>query len=170
MAVCRSLGAGSEGRISTAQDDIAATRGASDDADAVGCHVSGLAELTLEAADLDAAEAFYRQALGLPLLDRKPDRVWLAVGRRTRLGLWSPGVKEYGDRGGRHVHFAFSAPPGQLDRLAARLEKQGVQVRGPVVHDGGDRSIYFKDPAGNVVEVWDFLERGDGARDGVHAL
>jgi catechol-2,3-dioxygenase len=43
-------------------------------------------------------------------------------------------------------------------------------VRGPVEHPGGDRSIYVDDPAGNVVEVWDFFQREGGAREGVEAL
>ncbi|HKP90331.1 MAG TPA: VOC family protein, partial [Thermoleophilaceae bacterium] len=72
--------------------------------------------------------------------------------------------------GGRHVHFALSAAPGQLDALVGRLREYGAEVRGPEEHDGGDRSIYVEDPEGNVVEVWDFFERGDGARDGVTAL
>ena len=132
--------------------------------------VSEIVELTLEAPDLRAAEHFYRTFLGLELLSRGDDRIWLAVGERTRLGLWSPGAKEFGDRGGRHVHFAFSAPPDQVDALADRLRAAEVQVRGPVDHAGGDRSVYFADPAGNLVEVWDFLERGDGALEGVRAL
>ena len=41
---------------------------------------------------------------------------------------------------------------------------------GPVEHDGGDLSLYFEDPGGNVVEVWDYFEEGDGARQGVAAL
>ena len=36
--------------------------------------------------------------------------------------------------------------------------------------DGFDRSIYVEDPEGNVVEVWDFFHRGEGARDGTHAF
>ncbi|MFL5860805.1 MAG: VOC family protein [Solirubrobacteraceae bacterium] len=134
------------------------------------CPISGVAELTLEASDLGAAEHFYRRLLGLELLSRQDDRVWLAVGTRTRLGLWSPGRKEFGDRGGRHVHFALAAKPEELERLALRLRTAGVAVRGPIVHDGGDRSIYFEDPAGNVVEAWDFLERERGVEDGVRAL
>jgi catechol 2,3-dioxygenase len=132
--------------------------------------VSGLAELTLETTDLAAMERFYREVVGLAPLSREDDRVWLAVGERSRLGLWTPGDKEFGDRGGRHVHFALSATPGRLDALAARLSERGVSVRGPVRHKGGDRSIYFADPAGNVVEAWDFMERGEGAREGVAAL
>jgi catechol-2,3-dioxygenase len=126
--------------------------------------------LTLETPDLATAEWFYRRLLGLEVLSRKSDRVWLAVGERTRLGLWSPGKKEFGDRGGAHVHFAFSAAPGELERLASRLRLGGVRVHGPVVHEGGDHSIYFEDPAANVVEVWDFLERSRGKREGVGAL
>ena len=34
------------------------------------------------------------------------------------------------------------------------------EVEGPVEHDGGDRSVYFFDPAGNGVEIWDFFEDG----------
>jgi catechol-2,3-dioxygenase len=132
--------------------------------------LAGLAELTLETVDLGEMERFYRVVLGLRVLSRDPDRVWMAVGRRTRLGLWSPGAKEFGDRGGRHVHFAFSAEPGALDDLVERLRPRAVAVDGPVQHPGGDRSIYFRDPAGNLVEAWDFLERGEGARDGVGAL
>jgi catechol-2,3-dioxygenase len=132
--------------------------------------VSGLAELTLQAEDMAAMEQFYTGVVGLEVLDRQDDRIWLAVGEDTRLGLWSPGRKEFGDEGGRHVHFAFSASPGRLDALAGQLRDAGVEVRGPVEHDGGDRSIYFRDPAGNVVEAWDFFEHGEGAREGVEAL
>jgi catechol-2,3-dioxygenase len=132
--------------------------------------VAGLAELTLETDELARMERFYGSTLGLPVLSRDCDRVWLAVDERTRLGLWSPGTKEFGDRGGRHVHFAFSTSRGRLDQLTERLTGSGVQVRGPVEHPGGDRSIYFEDPAGNVVEAWDFFAHGAGARDGVEAL
>ena len=55
-------------------------------------------------------------------------------------------------------------------RRLDRLREHGVAVRGPVEHPGGDRSIYFEDPAGNLVEAWDFFDHGAGARDGVEAL
>ena len=92
------------------------------------------------------------------MLAREDDRIWLAAGEHARLGLWTPGEKEFGDEGGRHVHFAFSAAPGRLDALAERLRAHGADVRGPDEHDGGDRSLYVEDPEGNIVEVWDFFE------------
>jgi len=120
----------------------------------------GICELTLEARDMPALERFYVEAFGLSVLAREDDRIWLAAGPHARLGLWAPGAKEFGDEGGRHVHFAFSAAPGRLDALRERLERTGAGVRGPVEHPGGDRSIYVEDPEGNVVEVWDYFGRG----------
>jgi catechol-2,3-dioxygenase len=110
---------------------------------------------------MPALEGFYRR-LGLSVLAREPDRVWLAAGERARLGLWSPGAKEHADRGGRHVHFALSAGRGTLERLTLELRDAGIAVEGPVEHDGGDRSIYVSDPEGNRVELWDFFRDGDG--------
>jgi catechol-2,3-dioxygenase len=132
--------------------------------------LNGFAELTLEARDLRRLERFYVEALGLRPLSRDDDRIWLAAGPAARLGIWSPGEKEFGDEGGRHVHFAFAADPGTLDDLAGRLRAQGATLSGPHEHEGGDRSIYLEDPEGNVVEIWDFFERGEGARRGVAAL
>ena len=119
----------------------------------------GFAELTLETRDPRGLERFYTEAFGLEVLAREDDRTWLAAGRHARLGLWTPGEKEFDDEGGRHVHFAFSAAPGRLDALVERLRGHGAAVRGPVEHDGGDRSIYVEDPEGNVVEVWDYFGR-----------
>ena len=132
--------------------------------------LNGFAELTLEARDMGRLERFYVEALGLEPLSREDDRIWLAAGPDARLGLWAPGEKEFGDEGGRHVHFAFAATPGALESLAGRLRDHGARVYGPHRHAGGDRSIYVEDPEGNVVEVWDFFERGEGASEGVGAL
>jgi catechol-2,3-dioxygenase len=118
--------------------------------------INGLCELVLETNDLPRLERFY-VALGLEVLSREPDRVWLAVGPNSRLGLWTSGEKEHRDRGGRHVHFALSVETEELSRLRGTLERHDTRLEGPVEHEGGDRSLYFFDPAGNRVELWDFF-------------
>jgi hypothetical protein len=35
--------------------------------------------------------------------------------------------------------------------------------------EGGDRSLHIEDPKGNVVELWDFFEDGNGAHAGIDA-
>jgi catechol-2,3-dioxygenase len=131
--------------------------------------VAGICELVLETDDIEGLTSFYR-ALGLRLLAEEEDRVWLSVGGRCRLGIWSPGEKEYSDRGGRHVHFALSVDQDRLEELSEDLRERGIEVEGPIAHEGGDRSVYFFDPAGNRVELWDFFRDGDGAEHGVMAL
>jgi catechol-2,3-dioxygenase len=115
-------------------------------------------------------ERFYLEVLQLPELAREPDRTWIALGERTRLGLWTRGPKEYGDEGGRHVHFALAVARRALPELADRLRAAGARVDGPHEHEGGDRSLYTEDPEGNVVELWDYFVDGDGARGGVSGL
>lgn len=131
--------------------------------------LAGICELVLETDDVEGLARFYRE-LGLEPISAEGDRAWLAAGERCRLGIWPPGEKEHSDRGGRHVHFALSVDHDRLDELSQGLRERGVEVDGPVEHDGGDRSVYFFDPAGNRVELWDFFRDGDGAEDGVMAL
>ena len=130
---------------------------------------SGICELVLETDDVEGLRRFYRD-LGLEPLLEEEGRVWLAAGKNCRLGIWPPGEKEHSDRGGRHVHFALSVGSGKIDSVSESLRARGVEVEGPAEHEGGDRSAYFFDPAGNRVELWDFFRDGDGAEDGVMAL
>jgi catechol-2,3-dioxygenase len=126
--------------------------------------LKGICELVLESSEPERMVAFYER-LGLPVLAREADRIWLEVDEGTRIGIWSPGEKEHRDRGGRHVHFALSVDVGTLDSLLIHLREAGAEVEGPITHDGGDRSIYLSDPEGNRVEIWDYFERyndGDG--------
>ncbi|MCW2999274.1 MAG: hypothetical protein JWN65_2823 [Solirubrobacterales bacterium] len=127
--------------------------------------VTGFAELTLQGRQLAVLERFYVDVVGLPVLAREDDRIWLGVGERSRLGLWAPGEKEFGDEGGAHVHFALSVDGDALDDLAGRLRGSGHECRGPVEHDGGDRSLYWTDPEGNVGEAWDLFCDGGTVAD-----
>ena len=100
-----------------------------------GIPVTGVSELVLEVADLEAAERFYAGLLGLPVVERWPAReaIWLMAGDRTRIGLWRPQVGMFGGRGGVHVHFALHVPADAFDDAVA---------------------AYLDDPDGNVVELW----------------
>jgi catechol-2,3-dioxygenase len=132
--------------------------------------IAGICELTLQARDLSGLARFYQAALGCEMISEEGDRIWLSCGPRARLGIWAPGAKEFGDRGGLHVHFAVSASPGRLDAVVEHWRALGLAFHGPVAHPGADRSVYLEDPEGNVLEVWDFFEHGAGAAHGVDAL
>ena len=122
--------------------------------------VEGFAEVTLASREPERLSDFYQDVFGMRRLADEPDRVWLAAGRTARLGIWLPGEKEFGDRGGEHVHFALSVAPEALPELVMRARARGVACEGPVEHEGGDRSLYLTDPEGNRVEAWDVFARG----------
>ena len=97
---------------------------------AMGIPVTGVSELVLEVVDLEAAEAFYAGLLGLPVVERWPDRdaIWLMAGDRTRIGLWRPQVGLEQGRGGVHVHFAMHIAEADYDAAVAELRAKGAEV------------------------------------------
>ena len=121
-----------------------------------GLPVTGVSELVLEVVDLEAAEEFYAGVLGLPVVERWPDReaVWVMAGPGTRLGLWRPQVGLAGGRGGLHVHFALNIAEADYDAAVERLRSHGQSVQEIQFSDERGRSAYVDDPDGNVVEIW----------------
>jgi catechol 2,3-dioxygenase-like lactoylglutathione lyase family enzyme len=117
--------------------------------------VTGVSELVLEVVDLEAAERFYAGVLGLPVVERWPEReaIWVMAGDRTRIGLWRPQVGLHGGRGGIHVHFAMHIPADRYEAAVAHLRGQGQQVIEQGFNNRG-RAAYVDDPDGNVVELW----------------
>jgi catechol-2,3-dioxygenase len=122
-----------------------------------GIPVTGVSELVLEVVDLEASEAFYAGALGLPVVERWPEReaIWVMAGDRTRIGLWRPQVGLAGGRGGIHVHYAMHLAEEHYDAAVARLHERGLEVQEQTFGGyAGSRALYVDDPDGNVVELW----------------
>jgi catechol 2,3-dioxygenase-like lactoylglutathione lyase family enzyme len=121
-----------------------------------GVPVTGVSELVLEVADLDLAEGFYSGVLGLPVVERWPDRgaVWVMAGDRTRIGLWLPQVGLAGGRGGLHVHFAMKIGEEDFDAAVETIRSRGEGVEVIAFGTTHGRAAYVSDPDGNVVELW----------------
>jgi catechol 2,3-dioxygenase-like lactoylglutathione lyase family enzyme len=117
--------------------------------------VTGVSELVLEVADLESAECFYSEVLGLPVVERWPQRdaIWVMAGEGTRIGLWKPQVGLFGSRGGVHVHFAMKIDEADFDAAVERLRAQGQEVE-QIEFDGAGRSCYVTDPDDHLVELW----------------
>ena len=122
--------------------------------------VNGVCELVLEQNDLAAAESFYVEGLGFPVVERwhrNGEAVWVMAGDRTRIGLWRPQLGLGGGRGGVHVHYAMGLSPEAYDAVVERLRSRGHEV---LDHDhskyghGRGRAAYVTDPGGHVVEFW----------------
>jgi catechol 2,3-dioxygenase-like lactoylglutathione lyase family enzyme len=113
--------------------------------------------------DLGAAEAFYEGVLGLERIGRVPGRhVFYRAGAGVLL-VFNPAATEvvdpksplpvpaHGARGPGHL--CFAAEPLGIEAWRERLVADGVVVEAEVSWPNGARSFYFRDPAGNSLEV-----------------
>ena len=120
----------------------------------------GFAELDARDPRPALLERFYVEALGLACCAREDDRVWLAAGAARpawALDAGREGVRRRG-RAARALRVLGRAGPARRARRASRPAAR--RSAGPRSTTGGDRSLYVEDPEGNVVELWDFFERG----------
>ncbi len=116
-------------------------------------------EACVYADDLVAAERFYTGVLGLEVVARVAERhVFFRCGgrvflvfdaRRTREG--GGGIPGHGAEGPGHVCFAMRA--GEVDAWRRRLADLGIEIESDYRWPSGGRSLYFRDPAGNSVEL-----------------
>jgi len=116
-------------------------------------------ETVLYAGDLVAAERFYSDVLGLERLNRTELMLVLRYGPQGVLLIFDPkqssvpgrAVPSHGTSGAGHV--AFLTEPTSLAGWRRRLLDRGVEIEQEVEWESGGLSIYFRDPAGNSVEL-----------------
>jgi catechol 2,3-dioxygenase-like lactoylglutathione lyase family enzyme len=120
--------------------------------------IERIVETGMYADNLAAAETFYHDVLGLEVIGREAGRsVFFRVGASSVLLVFNPATTLRGDRLPSHGtrgpgHFAFGVRDG-LEAWKERLAARGVAVEQEVAWPRGGRSIYFRDPAGNSVEI-----------------
>jgi catechol 2,3-dioxygenase-like lactoylglutathione lyase family enzyme len=121
--------------------------------------VRGILETCLYADDLQATENFYRTILGLEVIARLEGRhVFFQCGNRVFLVFNPAKTREigtnfppHGARGPGHV--AFAATMSELPAWRAFLIQNGVMIESEVTWPKGGCSLYFRDPAGNSIEL-----------------
>lgn len=129
---------------------------------------AAILETVLYATNLDGARTFYEDVMGLELYSELAGRqVFFKLGRGMLL-IFDPDatatppkpgalpVPPHGARGPGHVCFSATAP--EIDAWRAHLEAKGVAIESDFLWPNRDeakrgRSIYFRDPAGNSVEI-----------------
>ena len=115
-------------------------------------------ETVLYAENLAGAEQFYRDAVGLEVIGRGDLAVVFRCGGGVLLifdprksGAPGRDVPSHGTSGDGHI--AFAAKREDFDAWREQLRNAGISVEREVDWEEGGRSIYFRDPAGNVVEL-----------------
>lgn len=116
-------------------------------------------ETCLYVDNLDAAEPYYQTVLGLELYAKVPGRhVFFRCGDGMFL-LFDPRTTSqpsgafptHGSYGPGHA--AFAVTPRDLPAWREQLRQHGVAIEREVTWPNGGQSIYFRDPAGNILEL-----------------
>ncbi len=107
--------------------------------------------------DIPPMKRFYRDVMRLPIYSESADWVEFRAGS-TLLALRRRG-REYDGPPGRadsaSVQLAFRVPPGEVDHCYAELERADVVILDlPKNQDWGHRTLFFRDPEANVLEIY----------------
>jgi lactoylglutathione lyase len=110
------------------------------------------------ARDMPAMRHFYETVMEFPLLRTLSDR-WIEY----RVGANTLALTTHGGRfddppppqGVLSLQLAFRVPPQAVADCAAALDAKGVELVSPLTdHPWGHRTIFFRDPDGNVLEIF----------------
>jgi catechol 2,3-dioxygenase-like lactoylglutathione lyase family enzyme len=126
--------------------------------------VKAVLESCLYGDDLEAAEVFYTEVLGLEVYKKTPGRHVFFQLEKGMFLFFNPErtrqippadakfrVPAHGVAG--EGHLAFSMDAKDYDHWKNRLIGNGVEIESEVDWPAGGRSIYFRDPAGNSLEL-----------------
>ncbi len=122
-------------------------------------NILSVVETAIYVTDLDLTEAFYREVLGLAVIAKEPGRhVFFRVGASNVLLAFLAEATLLGDHLPSHGakgpgHFALGIAADELDAWKQRLQDNCVGIGKEMDWPRGGKSIYFRDPAGNSVEL-----------------
>jgi len=114
--------------------------------------IRGLYEVAIPVRQIQKAETFYRDVLGLEVGLRDDRRNWVFLRAGGAAGMV---VLQERDAEFPSCHLAFTVSPTDLERAVTILREHGVPARGPISHDWiPGQSVYFEDPDGHELELF----------------
>ena len=121
--------------------------------------IQAIIETAIYVDDLQATETFYGTVLGLRVMGKEPGRhVFFQVGEASVLRAFLAETTLKGDQLPPHGatgsgHFALGIEAETVDAWRKLLQGHGVTIEKEVEWPRGGKSLYFRDPARNSVEL-----------------
>jgi len=121
--------------------------------------IKAITETAIYVDDLDAAEDFYQRILGLRIMGKEAGRhVFFQVGEASVLLAFVAEATLRGDQLPPHGargpgHFALGIEAESFDSWKKLLRGYAVSIEKEVEWPKGGKSLYFRDSAGNSVEL-----------------
>ncbi len=126
--------------------------------------VKAILETCLYATDLNEMEVFYKNVLGLEPFSKEEDRYLFYRCGAGVLLIFNPekssvqkieyngdSIPPHGSKGEGHI--CFKIKDSEIPAWREWLLEKGVVIESEVTWRSGDKSIYFRDPTGNCLEV-----------------
>jgi catechol 2,3-dioxygenase-like lactoylglutathione lyase family enzyme len=124
--------------------------------------IRGIVETCINVSDMRRARQFYESLFGFEVMEHSDRFCAFRVGPGVLL-LFTQGAADQpmAVTGGvipphntlGAAHFAFAVSPEELEIWGTRLSERGIKVESEVVWTRGGRSLYFRDPDDNLVEL-----------------
>jgi len=116
----------------------------------------GFNHMTLPFRDIQEGKRFFLEVLGAEFVFELPDHVTVRLGG-AEVGM---GRQPYGSTPpeAEYPHYTVLVKPADLPALKQRLEQYGVPTHDIWTRNGTDAAMYFRDPSGNLWEL--YCERG----------
>jgi len=124
--------------------------------------IRGIVETCINVSDMGRARRFYDSVFGFEVMAHDERVCAFRVGSDVLLLFTegssnSPITVSGGVIPAHHTigagHFAFAVSTHELEAWRARLQQHGIKLESEVQWDRGGKSIYFRDPDGNLVEL-----------------
>jgi len=121
-------------------------------------HIRQLDYTVIYTRDLQAMRHFYEKVMEFPVINVLSES-WIEFG----VGANRLALTVYGGRfsdvapppGNLCLQLAFRVPPPEVAKCAELLESRGVKMVLPVTdHPFGHRTVFFRDPDGNILEIY----------------
>lgn len=105
--------------------------------------------------DMTAMRRFYEDVLGFPLLREFTGWFEYGIGSNTLARPTRTARDAPVPNGSAALQLAFKVSPPQVDACADELVRKGVALLSPPTDQPfGHRTVFFRDPDGNLLEVY----------------
>src|SRR5581483_3279563 len=120
----------------------------------------GVLHFTIPVKDLDRAEKFYTEIMGMRKVRRNKHMVFLCAGEDPFVCTYSEKPVDPNPEKGTAIHHAFRVTPEEYDKAKKFLASKGIELLKEEDRRDGTfhgRSAYFHDPDNNVLEIMDLV-------------
>ena len=124
--------------------------------------INKIVEICIYSEDLASMKKFYTDVIGLPLVNEENGKFIFLKAGKSMLLIFNPdrtrihneNLPPHGaDTPPSSIHFAMEIKTNDYYEWKELLATKNIKIEKEVSWKSGSRSLYFRDPAGNLVEL-----------------